>query len=98
VARTERFLVIGYVQGVGFRAFAAHEARRLGLVGWVRNRGADQVEAVLQGDSEALEAFAQLARRGPWRAEVLNLEREPADPALLRLAGDARGCAVLPSV
>ena len=33
-----RISVRGFVQGVSFRAFARHEARTLGLTGYVRNR------------------------------------------------------------
>jgi acylphosphatase len=95
---TERLLVTGLVQGVGFRAFVAREAERLGLWGWVRNRGFDEVEAVLQGEAARLEIFVELARRGPPGAQVHRLEREPITLDLLRLSNGAPGCVVLPSV
>ena len=41
---TRRFLVSGRVQGVGFRWFVDHEARELGLAGWVRNNLDGSVE------------------------------------------------------
>lgn len=96
--RGERFLITGLVQGVSFRAFVAREAGRLGLAGWVRNCGFDQVEAVLQGEARALDAFAALAQRGPPLAEVECVEREPAGPDSLGLSGGAPGCVVLASV
>lgn len=95
---TERLLVTGLVQGVGFRAFVAREAERFGLSGWVRNRGFDQVEAVLHGDAAKLEMLVELARQGPLGAKVHSLKRQPANLDLLRLAGGAPGCVVLPNV
>jgi acylphosphatase len=65
-----RIVVAGRVQGVGFRAFLAREATRLGLAGWARNRGEDEVEALVAGESAALAQFAELARRGPAFARV----------------------------
>jgi len=96
--RAERFLITGLVQGVSFRAFVVREAGRLGLAGWVRNRGFDQVETALQGEAKALDAFAVLARRGPALAEIERFERSPAEPDLLALSGGAPGCVVLASV
>ena len=37
------------VQGVGYRAFVEHEAGRLGLQGFVRNRRDGTVEALFVG-------------------------------------------------
>jgi acylphosphatase len=65
-----RAIVSGRVQGVGYRASAAHEARRLGLDGWVRNRPDGTVEVDAQGDRTALEAFLVYLRQGPAGARV----------------------------
>src|SRR3546814_20774157 len=46
-----RVRITGYVQGVGYRAWAAHVANRLGLDGWVRNRSEGSVELVEVGPS-----------------------------------------------
>ncbi len=62
--------VSGLVQGVGFRYFAAREARRLGLTGFVRNLPDRQVEIVAEGDRGALETFAAAVRQGPPGAVV----------------------------
>ncbi len=96
--KTERFLISGFVQGVGFRAYVAREADRLGVKGWVRNRGVDQVEAVLSGAPHALDALALKAATGPAGARVRDLQRASASPDLLSASGDAAGCVVLPSV
>lgn len=62
--------VTGRVQGVGFRAFVAHAAQNIGLTGWVRNVGYDQVEALAEGQRADLEEFALLVRAGPRASRV----------------------------
>ncbi len=62
--------VTGRVQGVGFRAFVAHAAQNIGLTGWVRNVGYDQVEALAEGQRADLEEFALLVRTGPRASRV----------------------------
>jgi acylphosphatase len=62
--------VTGRVQGVGFRAFVAQTANNLGLTGWVRNVGYDQVETVAEGQREDLEEFSLLVRGGPRASRV----------------------------
>jgi acylphosphatase len=57
--------VRGRVQGVGFRAHVEYAARALALVGWVRNVGYDQVEAVAEGAKSALQQLEQAMREGP---------------------------------
>jgi acylphosphatase len=65
-----RFLVVGRVQGVGFRAHARDQAQHLGLSGFVANRADGAVEGEAEGDGGALEQFAQWLRRGPALARV----------------------------
>lgn len=81
MARCERFIVSGRVQGVGFRYATLQEARRLGVTGWVRNLPDGQVEVLAQADAPALERFATWLRRGPPGARVTDLERLPAPDA-----------------
>ncbi len=56
--------VWGRVQGVGFRAFVAQNAKEQSLTGWVRNVGRDQVETRAEGTREALDAFLEKVRIG----------------------------------
>ena len=66
--------VEGVVQGVGFRAFAAREARRLRLSGTVRNCPDGSVEVVAEGAPESLRALETALRRGPPGAVVRRVD------------------------
>ncbi len=67
--------VEGRVQGVGFRAFVQEGATRLGLTGWVRNVGEDQVEVWAEGKKTSLGALLGLLQRGP-RSSFVQMVRE----------------------
>jgi len=62
--------VTGRVQGVGYRAWAIETATRLGLRGWVRNRGDGSVEALVSGTEDAVAAMIEACREGPFAAKV----------------------------
>jgi len=81
---TRRLQITGRVQGVGFRYALQHEADKLGLTGWVRNRSDGSVEALVQGTPAAVEALTAWARRGPPAARVTDLRTEPPPPELER--------------
>jgi len=72
--------VSGRVQRVGFRAFAAHAARREGVRGFVRNLADGRVEAVGEGDSDAMERFQRALHRGPPLSKVLGVTVEDVAP------------------
>jgi acylphosphatase len=72
--------ITGRVQGVGFRYSMQHEAARLGVNGWVRNRRDGSVEALVQGNAEAIAAITDWARRGPPGAQVASLTVSEAAP------------------
>jgi acylphosphatase len=65
-----RVTVRGRVQGVGFRYAVERAARNRGIAGWVRNRYDGTVEAVFEGDAEAVESLVRLCREGPRGAQV----------------------------
>ena len=77
-----RFIVSGRVQGVGFRYFAQDAARREGLHGYVTNRDDGCVEAVAEGESEALERFERALRRGPSRSRVEQVMVDDVEPGV----------------
>ena len=72
--------VTGRVQGVAFRAWTRAEAVRLGLRGWVMNRGDGSVLAHLEGPREAVEAMLTLMWQGPGAARVQDVQAEDAAP------------------
>ena len=75
-----RARITGRVQGVGFRAWVQHEARRRGLAGWVRNEPDGSVAALLAGPDAALAEMVALLWQGPPGARVAEVATEAADP------------------
>jgi len=78
--RRASLLIRGKVQGVFFRESARREAERLGVTGWVRNLPEGEVEAVVEGERDAVEAFVQWCHRGPPQARVDGVAVKDAAP------------------
>jgi acylphosphatase len=76
--KARRTLVKGRVQGVGFRFFAERAARELNLRGWVRNLPDGSVEAVAEGEEDALMRFVERLRQGPLGARVASVSEQEA--------------------
>jgi acylphosphatase len=75
-----RVVVHGFVQGVLFRDTVRRRAVGAGVAGWVRNNRDGTVEAVFEGDPDAVERLVEVCRRGPSGARVDRvdvLEEEP---------------------
>jgi acylphosphatase len=75
-----RVVVSGRVQGVFFRDSTRREARRRGVAGWVTNRADGSVEAVFEGEPEAVEALVAWAGHGPVQARVNSQIVSAEDP------------------
>jgi acylphosphatase len=77
-------MVRGRVQGVGFRAATAHEARRLGVEGWVRNLPDGTVEVDARGAPAAIDALLAWLGAGLRGARVtgLDIHELPAEPSV----------------
>ena len=69
------------MQGVGFRMFAEARAVREGVHGYVRNLPDGRVEAVVEGDLEAVDRVELALRRGPAGARVEEFQVEVQAPA-----------------
>jgi len=93
-----RVVIRGRVQGVGYRAWVDHHARRLGLQGWVRNRRDGSVEAVFEGAEDIVISMVVSCRSGPASARVDEIAEEEAhaDASGQRRSGEA--FSVLPTI
>ena len=79
-----RVIVHGQVQGVFFRDSLRRLADERGVAGSATNRADGTVEAVFEGEPEAVEALVELSRRGPSRAQVERVEVLDEEPAGLQ--------------
>jgi acylphosphatase len=68
--RRAHAIVSGRVQGVSYRASTASEARRIGVVGWVRNLPDGSVELEVEGTPEKVAELLAWCEHGPPSAKV----------------------------
>jgi acylphosphatase len=80
VTERRRVVVRGRVQGVFFRDSTRRSAQSRGVAGWVANRPDGAVEAVFEGEPDAVESMLRLTREGPGRADVEDVEVTEEEP------------------
>ena len=76
----KRVLVAGRVQGVGFRAACARQARAAGVGGLVHNLDDGRVEAIFEGPAPSVDALVTWCEQGPRYADVDHIEVTDEDP------------------
>ncbi|MDZ7289137.1 MAG: acylphosphatase [candidate division KSB1 bacterium] len=69
-------IISGMVQGVGFRYYVHHCARRHFLKGWVKNLVDGRVETVAEGDEEELREFVKEIKKGSRFSHVDDVQIE----------------------
>ena len=80
----KKCLVGGRVQGVFYRATAAHRARELGIHGHARNLPDGRVEVLVCGDEASVEAFVEWLWIGSSASKVTSVDVADADAASVR--------------
>jgi acylphosphatase len=65
---------------VFFRDSTRREAERAGVAGWVRNCPDGTVEAVFEGDEDAVRRMVEWVREGPGRADVDRVDVDDQEP------------------
>jgi len=66
--------VSGNVQGVFFRQKTKRQAESLDVNGWVRNLPDGRVEAVFEGEEEAVKKLVEYCHYGPSSAKVTGVD------------------------
>jgi acylphosphatase len=75
-----RVVIHGHVQGVFFRDSTRRLAERHGVAGWARNNRDGTVEAVFEGEPDAVERLVAFAREGPRGAAVERVDVFDEEP------------------
>lgn len=70
-----QLLISGRVQGVGYRYATLQQAKKSGLIGWVKNLPTGQVEIVVEGEQETLKSLIDWAWQGPSFANVTAIDQ-----------------------
>lgn len=75
----KHIFISGRVQGVGFRHFTRKNAEALNVDGWVKNLADGRVEAVFEGEEEAVQELIKRCKKGPAPSRVEDLEVKDAE-------------------
>ncbi len=76
-----KLLISGTVQGVGYRFFAQRAAARHQILGYIKNLADGRVEALVEGDEKAVDAFKHDLTAGPKFSNVQHIEEIVLDPS-----------------
>lgn len=81
--RTKKVIISGKVQGVYYRLETQKAARQAGVAGYVKNLANGSVEAVFQGNQEAVDQMVAWCHQGPPAARVdqVVVDTPPSDTA-----------------
>ncbi len=79
-----RVVIHGDVQGVFFRDTCRRKAADAGVAGWVRNRSDGAVEALFEGDDDAVDQLCRWCETGPPQATVQRVEVISEEPSGLQ--------------
>jgi len=74
--RRVRIILKGRVQMVGFRYYAARNAMRLGIKGYVRNLPSGELEVAAEGEDDRMDEFIAAVKKGPSAAEVRDFDED----------------------
>lgn len=72
----KKFIVYGFVQGVGYRYYAYKSAEKYGIVGYAKNLYDGTVEIIAEGDLDKLQLFKLDLLQGPSRSQVEKIVEE----------------------
>jgi acylphosphatase len=73
-------VVHGSVQGVFFRDTCRRQASARGVAGWVTNRPDGAVEAVFEGEPDAVSSMVEWCSQGPRGADVDSVDETTEEP------------------
>ena len=76
----KRVVVHGRVQSVFFRDSTRQRAEAAGVAGWVANRPDGAVEAVFEGEADAVERLVEWMSDGPRNASVSSADVNEEEP------------------
>jgi acylphosphatase len=65
---------------VFFRDSVRREARERGVAGWAKNRADGSVEAVFEGEPDAVEALVEFVRKDPGHSNVQSVDVSEEEP------------------
>ena len=87
--KSVRVVIEGRVQGVWYRGWTIENAKRLDLIGWVRNKKNGSVEALFSGESAKVDEMINACWNGPISAEVsfvvFETDKSPETKSFLQL-------------
>jgi acylphosphatase len=75
-----RVVVHGNVQGIFFRDTCRRRASSRGVAGWVTNRPDGAVEAVFEGEPDAVSSMVAWCSEGPRGADVDSVDEATEEP------------------
>ena len=70
----KHLLIIGKVQGVGFRYWLYMKAIKKNIRGWVKNKITGEVEALLIGNDEDVNEVIKQCKKGPYSSNVTQVK------------------------